>query len=62
MKNKKMPGIEGESKSIFDKKGKIVVARAHPIVKSPLMDWARENHKLLEKCKGKIAFKGRVRD
>ena len=57
MKNK-----QGESKSIFSKKGKTVVVRARPIVKSHLIDWAKENHKLLEKCKGKIAFKGRIRD
>ena len=58
-----MENKQGKSKSIFSKKGKTVVVRARPIVvKSHLIDWAKENHKLLEKCKGKIAFKGRIRD
>ena len=56
--------IEKQEKveSFFCKKGKTVVARACPIVKSHLMDWTRENHKLLEKCKGNISFKGRIRE
>ena len=38
MRNKKMLDREAESKSVFSKKGKIVVARARPIVKSHLTD------------------------
>lgn len=56
-----MENKQGKSKA-FLRKSKIISARARPIIKSYLIDWAKENHKLLEKCKGKIAFKGRTRD